>query len=75
MCRSEEQKLNRKQDKVQYTYDGNWENDEMHGYGVETWSNGLIYEGYFRNGLKQPRGVLKFGDGDVYEGEFDQNKL
>jgi hypothetical protein len=47
----------------------------MHGYGVETWSNGLIYEGYFRNGLKQPRGVMKFGDGDVYEGEFDQNKL
>ena len=41
----------------------------MHGWGVETWSNGLVYEGYFRQGLKQPRGVLRFADGDVYEGD------
>jgi len=47
----------------------------MHGWGVETWSNGLVYEGYFRQGLKQPRGVLRFADGDVYEGDFKENKI
>jgi hypothetical protein len=47
----------------------------MHGFGVETWSNGMVFEGYFNHGTKEPRGVLSFGDGDVYEGEFEGNML
>lgn len=47
----------------------------MNGYGLETWSEGIVYRGYFTDGQKGPRGVLNFGDGDSYEGEFANNLI
>ena len=55
---------------LKYTYEGNWEKDKMHGYGIESWQEGLVYKGYFTNGLKGPRGIMQYTDGDVYDGEF-----
>jgi len=31
-------------------YEGNWKNDNMHGYGKYTWSDGDVYEGNWENG-------------------------
>ena len=47
----------------------------MHGFGVETWENGPVYNGFFTNGLKGPKGVFKDKDGDVYEGEFSDGMI
>ena len=32
------------------TYDGSWENDLPHGFGVNTFPNGKIYKGEYKKG-------------------------
>ncbi len=30
------------------TYEGQWANDQRHGYGVTSYSNGQVFEGYYK---------------------------
>lgn len=68
-------------------YEGHFENDELSGFGVFHYGNGMRYEGDFENNLRHGTGVeYYFGDSVRYNGNwknglydgigqyFDQNK-
>lgn len=53
-------------------YEGLWENDEPHGYGVCEYPNGEVYEGNWRYGLKHGQGSMKMrGTAESYVGYWD----
>ena len=43
--------------------------------GKETWKDGSIYEGQYRQGHKHGQGVYVWSDGSTYEGEWFNNKI
>ena len=43
---------------------------KKNGQGVETWPNGYIYKGEFKNSEWSGIGILTFPDGSTYEGEW-----
>jgi hypothetical protein len=56
---------------AEYTYEGEWVNDQRHGKGVLSYTNGKVYEGEFRNGQKHGKGRVTYPNGDVYEGDWE----
>jgi hypothetical protein len=40
------------------------------GWGIFKYSNGDIYEGYFKNGVREGKGEYRYRDGSVYRGEW-----
>jgi len=48
------------------TYEGNWVNDVINGYGKYTWSSGDVYEGNQVNGLINGYGKYTLSSGEVY---------
>lgn len=40
------------------TYEGDYENDMKHGYGIYHWANGSSYEGNFSKDQKHGKGKL-----------------
>ena len=42
----------------------------MHGYGVELYTNGDGYQGYFENGEKHGEGIYYYAVGGTYTGHF-----
>ena len=57
------------------TYEGDWVEDQMTGYGVYIYSNGDRYEGQFSNGFHNGLGKYYFTDGSKYEGEWKDHKM
>ena len=56
-------------------YEGDWKNDQQHGYGVESWNYNLIkYSGDFIEGKKSGKGRFEFETG-YYEGDFVDGKF
>ena len=57
-------------------YEGEWLKDTeiRDGRGVQIWSDGSRYEGYWRNNRANGRGRLIHADGDIYEGEWLDDK-
>ena len=49
-------------------YNGNWENDIIHGYGAE--QGAYFYEGEWKRGIKHGKGYLKMKDQSTYQGQF-----
>ena len=51
-------------------YEGEWDVDRnlRHGKGCQVWSDGSIYEGYWKHDKANGRGRLIHADGDVYHG-------
>ena len=43
--------------------------------GVETWTDGAKYEGYYFEGMKHGKGKFFWADGSCYEGEFRYNNI
>ena len=43
---------------------------KKNGQGVETWPNGYIYKGEFKNSVWSGMGTLTFPDGSTYQGEW-----
>ena len=43
---------------------------KKNGQGIETWPNGYVYKGEFKNSDWSGIGVLTFPDGSTYEGEW-----
>jgi hypothetical protein len=56
-------------------YEGDWEDDKMHGHGRYLYSSGNVYTGTWNYGVMQGIGRMEFGDRTQYEGEFDQNEM
>lgn len=63
-----------------YYYNGNVykgdfnSQDQPHGYGTYTFSDGRSYQGQFVKGLREGQGVYKWPNGTVYDGEFKAGK-
>jgi len=55
-------------------YDGHWKENNMHGYGIYTWTDGRRYEGYYANDKKNGQGTYKWADGRYYIGGWDTGK-
>ena len=57
------------------TYEGNWVNDVINGYGKYTWSSGNVYEGNWKNDARNGYGKITWSDGDVYEGNWENGNM
>lgn len=56
-------------------YEGEWDEEGCKdGRGVQTWVDGSLYEGYWRQDKANGRGRLIHADGDVYDGEWKNDK-
>ena len=57
-------------------YDGEWNRQTgmKHGRGYQIWSDGSIYEGYWKNDKANGRGRLIHADGDIYDGYWKDDK-
>ena len=55
-------------------YEGEWTNNQPHGYGSLTYSNGAQYWGRFDHGRRQGHGVMKYANGDEYEGNWHKDQ-
>ena len=56
-------------------YIGQWSKDGVrYGRGIQCWSDGSKYEGYWKNDMANGKGRLIHADGDVYEGEWANDK-
>ena len=56
-------------------YEGQMFQDQMHGTGIFTSSQGYVYTGEFRYGKPNGRGKLVYDNGDKYEGHFLEDML
>ena len=43
-------------------YDGEWELNKMHGYGVFSWADGRKYAGEYVDDKKEGRGIFNWYD-------------
>lgn len=57
-------------------YEGEWNEatNMRDGRGVQTWVDGSLYEGFWKNDKANGQGRLIHADGDVYEGEWRDDK-
>ncbi|GMH48445.1 hypothetical protein TL16_g00290 [Triparma laevis f. inornata] len=53
-------------------FEGSFKNNKRSGYGKETYSDGIYYEGHFEEGMKQGAGTYYNVDGR-YEGMFESD--
>ena len=56
-------------------YEGHWKHCLRHGYGIEIYENGNLFEGVFANGMRQGQGTLFYSDGSQDSGEWQGIKL
>ena len=52
------------------SYEGDWENDKPHGFGINTFPNGKIYTGNFYKGKPVGDGQWTYVDGRIYNGTW-----
>ncbi|KAL7699022.1 hypothetical protein N2W54_002507 [Lotmaria passim] len=59
-----------------FTYEGEWEEDEMHGRGQLTFhASGSTYTGAFAHGCFSGQGTYRWRDGAVYAGQWRANRM
>jgi len=46
----------------------------MEGFGIETFANGDVYKGDFKNNCAHGKGVYTYSNGSVYDGEWVKDK-
>ena len=46
-------------------YEGEYENDMKHGFGLYKWANGSSYEGYFKADRKHGKGTIIHENGKL----------
>ena len=56
-----------------YHYEGSFNNNKPHGYGLFSSKNGQSYEGNFIEGSIEGKGVMIYPDGRQYKGYFKNN--
>eukprot|EP00808_Paulinella_micropora_P020119 g52823.t1 len=55
-------------------YVGEWQSDMKHGFGVQRWRDGSVYQGEYANDLLNGIGVYNMSDDSRYEGEWKDNR-
>ena len=56
-------------------YTGEWDTNKLPcGKGVQEWTDGAYYEGYWENGKANGKGRFIHANGDVYEGDWKDDK-
>ena len=56
-------------------YTGDWNSlNQRHGRGVQVWSDGSTYEGYWKSDVACGKGRMISGHGDVYDGDWKNDK-
>ena len=55
-------------------YDGDFKNDNRHGHGTMTYSDGDVYVGGWLYDYKSGQGNMTFKNGDTYEGDYMNDK-
>ena len=56
-------------------YDGDWEEDEMHGEGTYKFTSGNEYTGCWVRGVMNGFGKMTYVDGSSYEGNWKDNLM
>ena len=56
----------------EYTCEGEYENDSIHGICKMIMGNDDIFEGKFEE--SKACGIMKYNNGDIYEGKFEESK-
>lgn len=51
-------------------YDGDWDEDEMHGEGTYKFTSGNVYSGNWDKGVMSGFGKMVYADGSTYEGTW-----
>lgn len=51
-------------------YEGDWQEDKMHGHGRYSFTSGAVYTGDWSKGKMQGQGTMVNVDGTSYEGEW-----
>ena len=62
-------------DAGQEEYEGDWEEDLMHGYGTYKYTSGAVYSGQWSKGKQNGQGKMQFPDGSSYEGSWVDNLM
>jgi hypothetical protein len=55
-------------------YEGEWESNNMEGYGYYVWNDGRKYEGMYKDDKKHGFGIYTWADGRCYEGYWWKGK-
>lgn len=61
-------------DNAQYEGEWNKATGERQGKGYQVWSDGSIYEGYWKEDKANGKGRLIHADGDIYDGHWKDDK-
>ena len=56
-------------------YDGEWNNDQMHGRGNYKFTSGNEYNGEWCNNVMNGFGKMLYADGSSYEGNWENNQM
>ena len=54
-------------------YTGEWDQDQMQGFGEYHYISGAIYKGFWKENLHWGKGKYEFPDGSVYEGDWERH--
>lgn len=49
------------------------EDGRPHGFGIYSWPDGSVYDGFFEHGLRHGYGAFTYSDGRVYEGQWEHD--
>jgi hypothetical protein len=55
-------------------YEGEWENNKAHGFGIYKHNSGAIYQGYWRKNIQSGIGIEIWMDNSKYEGSYLNGK-
>lgn len=56
------------------SYEGEYQDNEMHGWGIYTYADGDYYEGEFRHGKPHGKGTYYHASGQKTEGYFHNGR-
>jgi len=56
------------------TYDGDWENNMMHGEGRYQFNSGAVYVGHWKDNKMCGVGKINYTNGTWYQGQFANNE-
>ncbi|TNV83501.1 hypothetical protein FGO68_gene11606 [Halteria grandinella] len=56
------------EDQDGWTYQGQWQRNNRHGYGIHKWADGDSYQGEYKDHNMHGQGIYRWADGDSYDG-------